>query len=563
MNVVPYNLDRLLAQEEGQYFERKSLWDGPPGGKSLRDRRSVRDDIADYVAAFANADGGVLVLGVEDDRTFTGHGYPDDVIDAFLAVPQHRLNPPQPPGVRVRHQGYELLIFDVQAAPRAVMVIGNGFPRRCDDRVILESEDIINTIKNRNRRDSYEEEPCPGVLLDELDTDLIRRAVASAGLGDLAPDEYLIRRRLADRHGADLVLRRDAVLLFARGVIDHPNAGLRIFRVDGTERLTGARHNVQELPRIEAALPRVVEEAHRTLSGLIRTSTRLHDLFFRETPEYPTFAWQEAVVNAVAHRDYRAQGACAEVWLFDNRMEVHSPGGLLPEVELSRLERRERIHVSRNPRITRVLAELAIMREQGEGIPRIFEEMEESWLPLPELVSDAYRFAITLRNTPIFEAPDPEWVDYVRQLSLNNRQERILVAFHRRDFASADYQRLNRVDRDTAYRDLREMTGKGLIDGPDRPGRGARYQVIVDRPVDLDLRRRLNTNVLVQKMNTNGYVTNADYRTCFGVSSQQAKRELAELVQQDILCLVGRGRNAHYVPEAGWQAWVDAAQLYH
>lgn len=135
MNTAPYNLDRLLVQGEGQYFDRKSLWDGPPGGKAPRDRRSVRDDIAEYVAAFANADGGVLTLGMEDDRTLTGHGYPDHVVEDFLAVPQRRLNPPQPSGMRVRHRGHELLIFDVQAAPHAVMVIGNGFPRRCDDSV--------------------------------------------------------------------------------------------------------------------------------------------------------------------------------------------------------------------------------------------------------------------------------------------------------------------------------------------------------------------------------------------------------------------------------------------
>ena len=560
MNPVPYNLTRLLAQEEGQYFERKSLWDGRPGEKSPRTRRIVRDEIAEYVVA--NADGGVLALGVEDDGALTGHGYPDEAVEEFLSVPQQRLNPPQPPGVRLRHGEGEVLVFDVQSALRAVMVVGNGFPRRCNDRIIRESEDVINAIKNRNRRDSYEEEPCPGVLFEDLDEQLIRKAAESAGLGN-GPEAYLIARRLADRRRADLVLRRGAVLLFARGVIDHPNAGLRIFRVDGTERLTGARHNVQELPRIEGALPRVIEQAHRTLSGLIRTSTRLHDLFFRETPEYPTFAWQEAVVNAIAHRDYRIQGACAEVWLFNNRMEVHSPGGLLPEVELRRLERRERIHLSRNPRMTRVLAELAIMREQGEGIPRIFEEMEASWLPLPELASDAFRFILTLRNRPIFEARDSEWLAFVRSLSLNNRQKRILVAFQGNSFASADYQRLNRVDRDTAYREMREMAAQGVLDGPDRPGRGARYQVTPGRSVDIERRRKFGAQTLVEKMGTNGYVTNADYRACFGVSSQQAKRELTDLVQKNILRLVGRGRNAHYVSEAGWSVWADAAQLSH
>ena len=86
MNSVLHDLDRLLAQEEGQYFDRKSLWHGPPDQKRTRRRQVVRNEIAEYVAAFANADGGVLVMGVEDDGEPTGHGYPDDVVEEFLTV---------------------------------------------------------------------------------------------------------------------------------------------------------------------------------------------------------------------------------------------------------------------------------------------------------------------------------------------------------------------------------------------------------------------------------------------------------------------------------------------
>lgn len=74
------DLEALARQEEGQFFDRRSLWDGAPGSKRVRDRRAVRDEIAAHVAAFANADGGVLILGVEDDGTVTGHGYPDEAI---------------------------------------------------------------------------------------------------------------------------------------------------------------------------------------------------------------------------------------------------------------------------------------------------------------------------------------------------------------------------------------------------------------------------------------------------------------------------------------------------
>ena len=115
-----------------------------------------------------------------------------------------------------------------------------------------------------------------------------------------------------------------------------------------------------------------------------------------------------------------------------------------------------------------------MMREQGEGIPRIFEEMEQSYLPLPDIAADRHSFTIILRNTPIFDTGDSAWVEHVRNLTINPRQRRVLAAFKGGRFVSADYQRLNQVDRDTAYRELREMVDKGLIEGPDRSGPDAR-----------------------------------------------------------------------------------------
>ena len=122
-------------------------------------------------------------------------------------------------------------------------------------------------------------------------------------------------------------------------------------------------------------------------------------------PEYPEFAWQEAIVNAVAHRDYNDQGREIEVWFFDNRMEVLSPGDLVPPVTLEELQRRSPSHASRNPLLVRALAQVGIMRDEGEGIPRIFEEMEESLLKQPEITVEASQFSVVLRNEQ--RHPDP------------------------------------------------------------------------------------------------------------------------------------------------------------
>jgi ATP-dependent DNA helicase RecG len=119
MAITEAKLRELVAADEGQYHDRKSLFVGPPGQKRACDRREVRDQIAEQVAGFANADGGIVVFGVEDDRTLTGHGYPTDAVDQMLAVPQARLVPPQPPGYRMVLDGVELLVFEVESAQDA------------------------------------------------------------------------------------------------------------------------------------------------------------------------------------------------------------------------------------------------------------------------------------------------------------------------------------------------------------------------------------------------------------------------------------------------------------
>jgi ATP-dependent DNA helicase RecG len=164
------------------------------------------------------------------------------------------------------------------------------------------------------------------------------------------------------------------------------------------ERRTGAELNVTKRLRIEAPLVKLIQQAYEQIQPFIPERQELVDLFFEERLEYPSFAWQEAIVNAVAHRDYRLTGIGIEVHLFDDRMEIWSPGELVEPVTLERLRNRERVHASRNPRIVRVLTEFGYMRELGEGIPRMFEVMERQGLHPPEFRMEGGRFVVTLRK---------------------------------------------------------------------------------------------------------------------------------------------------------------------
>jgi len=394
----PFDVTPFLHREEGQHFDRKSMYGGPPGKKTARKRRAVRDQVAEYVAAFANAEGGVLILGLEDDGEVTGHALPADAVAALLNTPQERLDPPLAPGFEVEHDGCTLIVFEVAVSFAPVQVVGDGFPLRMADQTVQASPDQIKALKFAGLAESFEARPS-NASLDGLDAALIDGAKANAGLAELSAADYLVRRRLADWKGPSLQPRQAAELLFAGGIVEHPNAGVRVFHVVGTERKTGAQHNVEELPRVEGPLPQVLADAEAAIAGRIRRPARLgDDAVFRPVPEYPDFAWREALLNAVAHRDYGVQGRGVEVWLFDDRMEVTSPGGLMPSVSIERLLAGERTHVSRNPRIVRCLVDLGLMRDAGEGILRMYEKMEEQGLPRPRYDTREHEVWVTLRN---------------------------------------------------------------------------------------------------------------------------------------------------------------------
>ncbi|HSW29068.1 MAG TPA: ATP-binding protein [Longimicrobiales bacterium] len=539
----------LLDRDEGQFLEFKSLWDLSGGSRRSLGRRKARDLVAEYVAAFANAEGGTLLLGVEDDGTPSGHGYPPDAIAGLLGVPEARLRPT----VRCKHQalildGHEIIAIQVPMSAEAVMVDGNGFPYRVGDRVVREPQEVINARKDAYRRVGFERRIRPDASLDDVDLRLVASFLGRGAFHGRTSEELLARFGLILPRAGGYGVTNAALLLFGSAPATrwHPRAGVRFFKVDGTERQHGARRNVAQLGRIEPPLASAIPAAHSQAKEHVRRSERLHDLFFREMPEYPEFAWQEAIVNAFAHRDYEDHAREIEVWFYDDRMEVRSPGDLIPPVSLDLLRTRRPVHASRNPLLVRTLVEAGLMREEGEGVPRMFEEMENSLLKPPEFALGVSELVVTLRNEPVFEGPSTEWQRMVQRLHLSVAQRRILLA-HPDGFANADYQSLNGVDRDRAYQDIQEMVRVGVVLPARGHGRGAVYRVA--EGLD-EARAFIQSRVPAVRgfLRRRDALKNADYRGLFGVTRDAATRELRRLVQEGYLRMEGTRRGSRYLP---------------
>ncbi len=401
--------------------------------------------------------------------------------------------------------------------------------------------------------------------------DLAGRFLGGTVFHGRGAEELLARYGLIVPGGRSAAVTNAALLLFGKApaLRWHPRAGIRFFRVAGKVRRHGAERNVAQLVRIDPPIASALPEAHQQARNHVRRSEKLHDLFFREMPEYPEFAWQEAIVNAVAHRDYEDQAREIEVWFFEDRMEIKSPGDLVPPVTLDLLRSRNPVHASRNPLIVRLLVEVGLMREEGEGIARMFEEMEASYLHGPDFALEAATFTVTLRNEPIFTEASAEWQAAVRRLPLSLAQRRALIA-HPGGFTNEDYRRLNGVDRDEAYREIQEMVALGVVLPAGAPGRGAVYRTereaveqlarqnaryanaknaipsahIDDAPDSMVER----TGALRSYFATHPSLKNADYREMFDLGRDAALRELRLLVRKGYLRMQGERRGAHYLP---------------
>lgn len=337
-------------------------------------------------------------------------------------------------------------------------------------------------------------------------------------------EEVLARYRLAESRNGGVALTLGGLLLFGREPGRwHPRCGVDFVKYEGTERGVGDRLNIVHRRRIEAPLPALIDQTFAAIVPHVRERQRLVDLFFEERLEYPTFAWQEAIVNAVAHRDYSYDGVGIEISMFDDRLEIRSPGAPIEPVTVDRLRGLERVHASRNPRISRVLTELGLMRELGEGIPRMYQEMGRAGLYPPELAVEADSFfKVTLRNVPIFSVATERWLARFEMLGLSVNQRRLLSYAREHDgrFTSRAYQDLIGTDITAAQRDIRSLIGKGLVQRTAKHGKV--YQLAVDLSMEPESEAPDSLRPLIDLLRDDGHIANADVQRHLGVNRKQA-----------------------------------------
>jgi len=470
----------LLKQEHGQFLEFLSAYEYRRGAGQKKREEELAREVARVLSGMANADGGTLLVGVEPDKSVTGIPYDHDELQTLIQAPQNLLRPQLVPSCeKVRLGNLQLLKFEVGSGLEIYRVAGGrSFYRVAAETAALPAEQI-QALKEAKKSVFYERQQALNATWYDLDHDLVRTFVDRLQNGKDAQTVLSQTYHLLDSSRGIPCPNMAALLLFAKEPTRwHPRGGIDFVKYDGVERQHGGSLNVVKRIRFEAPLPRLLDEAVGRIKEHIRERTILHDLFFRERLEYPTFAWQEALVNAVAHRDYSLTGASIEVWMFNDHITVRSPGLPPPPVTLEQLRQQKSIHFSRNPLIVRALADLGYLREMGEGVPRMFQEMETYGLHPPELSVEGFIFSVTLRNAPVYDEATLRWLNQFNAAQVSLRQRRLLAyAYcHGKTFSTAEYERIAEVDRDTAYRDIRLMVKNNIV-APLKP-KSRSYRII-------------------------------------------------------------------------------------
>lgn len=387
-------LSYITKEDENKYFDRKSAKIKP-------------SDIADLISAFANAEGGTVVIGISDKtRKLEGvNGFGTDKINNFVSAPKDYCRP-------MPHYKEEFInIINVEGNPDRLLLLhifssadqvirtnnGSTFLRIGDRTKELKGEDLRNLEYSKSTR-HFEDECNMDAEVADLDSELIALYKEKIGAEDVDTEQMLRARGFIKKMNGKPHLTNAAVLLFAENIQQfYPNCRIRFLRYDGTVEQVGTNINIIKDVNIEYPILRIIDKAKDFIATQLREFTALNPKtgMFQIVPEYPEFAWLEGVVNAVAHREYGMAGSYIKVTMFDDRLEIQSPGKLPNIVNIENIQV---TRYSRNPRIARVLTEFGWVRELNEGVKRIFSDMKAFYLDPPVYSEPEQTVKLVLKN---------------------------------------------------------------------------------------------------------------------------------------------------------------------
>ena len=380
--MIQYTIQQLTTNSEGQTFDRKSI-------------RIAPKDLAIIMVALANADGGTIAIGIDDNGMLEGVDEHTQHVNEILRVPFDYCQPT----IKVETERLAFLHEDGKADHILLMHVAQSqkvhanqkdevYYRVGDKSKKLTFDERLQLLYDKGEV-VYESKPVFGASLKDIDLQLVKRYTDLIGYSK-SPMEYLEENHhMIVKNGEDYKVSNAAILLFGKKPQNFfPRAQVRFIKYEGTEALTGAQMNVMKDVIFDGTILDMVKKSIDFVGTQIREHTYLGpDARFVTKAEYPEFVWKELIINAITHRDYSILGTDIQIKMFDDRITVESPGNL---PSIVRLDNMRHVHFSRNPLIAQFLKAYKFVREFGEGVDRMYRESVEAGNPEPKYEQVAF-----------------------------------------------------------------------------------------------------------------------------------------------------------------------------
>jgi ATP-dependent DNA helicase RecG len=401
-------VETLIQQGEGYNVEFK---------QSIPSKAS---DLAEEVCAFANAAGGVIIIGITDKGVIAGVTL-DNVAKSRL---QNILNAVEPNlQVTVQEvviQGKTVLCIECPSGKqKPYTVSGSIIIRNGPNSEKITSVERMREFFQQSNRIFFDEVVCKDFIYpSDFNSDYFKTFLEKAGItAKLSPEQLLQNLRLVNDEGR---LLNGAVLFFARDVqqfFDH--AMIRCILFKGTDKrfiLDSKEMRGHLVEQYEGAMTYILSKLNlRYEIENQRGGPR------KEVLEIPETVFREAIINSLCHRDYYEKGAVTMVEIYDDRVVISNPGGLVSSIPKSEFGTKS---LSRNPLVFGLMQRIDMVEKVGSGINRMQDTMREVGLPDPVFSMDGF-FTVTFYRPIDFEKWLNAWA-----LHLSVPQVKILQAVH-------------------------------------------------------------------------------------------------------------------------------------
>lgn len=518
---------RAAFPSESEFIERKSGFN-----------RTAAQEAA---VAFSNADGGVILIGVDDAGTILGRELSSGLIDEI-----HRaIREARDPGRYALHElsvdGKPVVVLSIARRVEGFAQTSSGriLVRRGTMKVALFGAELARFINERSLQRFEETEA--GVGLEDADPELLAELAATFGRSRDVP-ERLAEQGLLLRDGGDRLTIAGALYLIPDPAERLGKAFIEILRfpADGANydrrlEIRGPLHR-----QLQRAVTEVVSELG---SELVVLGVRRYDL-----PRLPHVVLREAVANALAHRSYEMQGTAIRIELYPHAVRVVSPGGLPEPVTVENIRETQ---AARNYRVISVLRRFGLAEDAGRGVDVMVDSMLEEMLEPPQFEDSGHAVSVTLPIRSAVTPTERAWVREVETRGLIEPGDRILLVHAARGerLTNSRVRKLVDADANEARRALQRLRDADfLVQHGHRGGAGYTLNESLAPPAGPRLTRQALKELIFQLATENGPpLTNARVRERTGLDRAEALRLLDELVSENRLARVGTRRGTRYV----------------